>query len=115
MLCCCSSIADCVWSTSEPACHTFQFTSHKSSETAGCQHLACLQTLSFYKIFGYPSGLGALVVKRTALSLLRKRYFGGGAVAASAADDNFYRYVCRPSLWTATPELPGNNGLFVQS
>ena len=52
-----------------------------------------MQTLSFYKIFGYPCGLGALVVKRDVLPLLQKRYFGGGAVAAVAADDNFHRYV----------------------
>ncbi|OAF69691.1 hypothetical protein A3Q56_02526 [Intoshia linei] len=33
---------------------------------------------SFYKIFGYPTGLGALIVHKRAKSLLRKRYFGGG-------------------------------------
>jgi molybdenum cofactor sulfurtransferase len=35
---------------------------------------------SFYKIFGYPSGVGALVARRSALALLRPRYFGGGTV-----------------------------------
>jgi selenocysteine lyase/cysteine desulfurase len=36
--------------------------------------------LSFYKIFGYPSGVGALVARRDALALLRRSYFGGGTV-----------------------------------
>jgi selenocysteine lyase/cysteine desulfurase len=36
--------------------------------------------LSFYKIFGYPSGIGALVARREALAGLRRRYFGGGTV-----------------------------------
>jgi selenocysteine lyase/cysteine desulfurase len=36
--------------------------------------------LSYYKIFGYPTGVGALVVRRTALASLRRSYFGGGTV-----------------------------------
>ncbi len=36
--------------------------------------------LSFYKIFGYPTGVGALVARRDALASLRRRYFGGGTV-----------------------------------
>jgi len=36
--------------------------------------------LSFYKIFGYPTGLGALIARRDALAELRRRYFGGGTV-----------------------------------
>jgi len=36
--------------------------------------------LSFYKIFGYPTGVGALVARRDALAALRRRYFGGGTV-----------------------------------
>nr|CAB3468709.1 unnamed protein product [Digitaria exilis] len=44
---------------------------------------------SFYKIFGYPTGIGALIVKNEAASLLNKTYFGGGTVAASIADIDF--------------------------
>ncbi|KAL6603139.1 hypothetical protein ACP70R_043500 [Stipagrostis hirtigluma subsp. patula] len=44
---------------------------------------------SFYKIFGYPTGLGALIVKNDAASLLNKAYFSGGTVAASIADIDF--------------------------
>jgi selenocysteine lyase/cysteine desulfurase len=36
--------------------------------------------LSFYKMFGYPTGVGALVARREALAALRRRYFGGGTV-----------------------------------
>lgn len=36
--------------------------------------------LSFYKIFGYPTGLGALLVKSSVLDTLDKAYFGGGTV-----------------------------------
>eukprot|EP00798_Chlamydomonas_sp_ICE-L_P001441 gene1441-32815_t len=39
--------------------------------------------LSFYKIFGFPTGLGALVVRKDALSLLQKQYFSGGTVMVS--------------------------------
>jgi selenocysteine lyase/cysteine desulfurase len=36
--------------------------------------------LSFYKIFGYPTGVGALIARHEALRELRRRYFGGGTV-----------------------------------
>lgn len=36
--------------------------------------------VSYYKIFGYPTGIGALVARRDALAALRRRYFGGGSV-----------------------------------
>ena len=36
--------------------------------------------LSYYKIFGYPTGIGALIARRDALADLRRRYFGGGTV-----------------------------------
>uniref|UniRef100_A0A0E0LEI6 Molybdenum cofactor sulfurase n=1 Tax=Oryza punctata TaxID=4537 RepID=A0A0E0LEI6_ORYPU len=44
---------------------------------------------SFYKIFGYPTGLGALIVKNEAANLLNKTYFSGGTIAASIADIDF--------------------------
>ncbi|XP_072962206.1 molybdenum cofactor sulfurase isoform X2 [Typha angustifolia] len=46
---------------------------------------------SFYKIFGYPTGLGALVVRNEAASFLTKTYFSGGTVSASIADIDFIR------------------------
>lgn len=48
--------------------------------------------MSYYKIFGYPTGLGALLVRRGTLALMRKQYFGGGTVAASCAETTFFRY-----------------------
>ena len=36
--------------------------------------------LSFYKLFGYPTGVGALVARTDALATLRRGYFGGGTV-----------------------------------
>jgi selenocysteine lyase/cysteine desulfurase len=36
--------------------------------------------ISYYKLFGYPTGVGALVARREALALLRRRFFGGGTV-----------------------------------
>ncbi|KAI8053734.1 pyridoxal phosphate-dependent transferase [Syncephalis plumigaleata] len=42
-------------------------------------------TLSFYKIFGFPTGLGALIVRKSLLPILRKSYFGGGTVSSVAA------------------------------
>jgi selenocysteine lyase/cysteine desulfurase len=36
--------------------------------------------LSFYKLFGYPTGVGALVVRKDALDRLRRPWFAGGTV-----------------------------------
>ncbi|KAJ6378375.1 hypothetical protein OIU78_028592 [Salix suchowensis] len=47
--------------------------------------------ISFYKLFGYPTGLGALVVQNDAARLMTKTYFSGGTVAASFADIDFVR------------------------
>jgi selenocysteine lyase/cysteine desulfurase len=37
-------------------------------------------TLSFYKMFGYPTGVGALVARREALAALQRPWFAGGTV-----------------------------------
>jgi molybdenum cofactor sulfurtransferase len=39
--------------------------------------------LSFYKMFGYPTGLGALLARRSALRRLRRPWFSGGTVVAA--------------------------------
>ncbi|HET6229525.1 MAG TPA: aminotransferase class V-fold PLP-dependent enzyme [Longimicrobiaceae bacterium] len=36
--------------------------------------------LSFYKMFGYPTGVGALIARREALARLRRPWFAGGTV-----------------------------------
>lgn len=43
--------------------------------------------LSFYKLFGYPTGLGALLVRKEAARQLNKVYFGGGSVDYCTAED----------------------------
>jgi molybdenum cofactor sulfurtransferase len=50
--------------------------------------------LSFYKIFGYPTGLGALIIRNESLKLLNKNtYFGGGSVEyISPYDDSHVEY-----------------------
>ncbi|XP_057988840.1 molybdenum cofactor sulfurase isoform X1 [Hevea brasiliensis] len=47
--------------------------------------------ISFYKLFGYPTGLGALIVRNDAAKILKKNYFSGGTVAASFADVDFVK------------------------
>ncbi|KAH9646375.1 Molybdenum cofactor sulfurase [Citrus sinensis] len=47
--------------------------------------------MSFYKIFGYPTGLGALIMRNDAAKLLKNTYFSGGTVAASIADIDFVK------------------------
>lgn len=47
--------------------------------------------LSFYKMFGYPTGLGALIARRTALAQLRRPWFAGGTITvASVQGDRHY-------------------------
>ena len=36
--------------------------------------------LSFYKIFGYPTGVGCLLAKKTALRKLQRPWFAGGTI-----------------------------------
>ncbi|MDX6422811.1 MAG: molybdenum cofactor sulfurtransferase [Gaiellaceae bacterium] len=40
-------------------------------------------SISFYKMFGYPTGLGALLARRRALGRLRRPWFSGGTVVAA--------------------------------
>ncbi|MEZ5354026.1 MAG: aminotransferase class V-fold PLP-dependent enzyme [Bryobacteraceae bacterium] len=37
-------------------------------------------TISFYKMFGYPTGVGALLIRRSALDVLHRPWFAGGTV-----------------------------------
>jgi len=48
-------------------------------------------TLSFYKMFGYPTGVGALLARRAALEKLRRPWFAGGTITvASVQADRHY-------------------------
>ena len=47
--------------------------------------------LSFYKMFGYPSGIGALIARRSALAKLHRPWFAGGTITvASVQADRYY-------------------------
>ncbi|WP_162150356.1 aminotransferase class V-fold PLP-dependent enzyme [Asticcacaulis sp. AC460] len=58
-------------------------------DAAGCgvsggvslrEHPAEFLAFSFYKLFGLPTGLGALIVRKAALARLRRPWFAGGTV-----------------------------------
>eukprot|EP01026_Neomeris_dumetosa_P051267 TRINITY_DN4507_c0_g1_i3.p1 TRINITY_DN4507_c0_g1~~TRINITY_DN4507_c0_g1_i3.p1 ORF type:complete len:788 (-),score=106.11 TRINITY_DN4507_c0_g1_i3:276-2639(-) len=53
--------------------------------------------ISFYKMFGFPTGLGALILRTDTVDLLRSVYWGGGTVALATSKDNFHVFKCRPS------------------
>jgi selenocysteine lyase/cysteine desulfurase len=52
-------------------------TSPLSLRRTPADFIAC----SFYKMFGYPTGIGALVARRESLARLRRPWFAGGTVA----------------------------------
>ncbi|XP_035791000.1 molybdenum cofactor sulfurase-like [Anopheles albimanus] len=55
------------------------------------RHKPSFVCVSFYKIFGYPTGLGALLVRKDAERYLAgKRYFGGGTVQIAMSGQNFH-------------------------
>ncbi len=46
---------------------------------------------SFYKMFGYPTGVGCLIARKPALAKLRRPWFAGGTITvASVQGDKFY-------------------------
>ncbi|XP_059046054.1 molybdenum cofactor sulfurase [Achroia grisella] len=47
--------------------------------------------LSFYKVFGYPTGLGALLIRNSSADVLNhKKYFGGGTVDIVLSSEDFH-------------------------
>ncbi len=40
--------------------------------------------ISWYKVFGYPTGIGSLVARRAALARLRRPWFAGGAIGVAS-------------------------------
>ena len=47
--------------------------------------------LSFYKMFGYPTGVGCLLARRVTLARLRRPWFAGGTITvASVQGDRYY-------------------------
>jgi len=47
--------------------------------------------VSFYKMFGYPTGIGALIARKAALAKLHRPWFAGGTITvASVQGDKYY-------------------------
>jgi selenocysteine lyase/cysteine desulfurase len=46
--------------------------------------------LSFYKMFGYPTGIGCLIARRATLAKLRRPWFSGGTVWGVSVADDFH-------------------------
>ncbi len=68
--------------------------------------------VSFYKMFGYPTGVGALIARREALEKLRRPWFAGGTITiasvqadkyflakgAQGFEDGTLNYACLPAV-----------------
>ena len=46
--------------------------------------------VSFYKMFGYPTGIGALIARRSALAKLRRPWFAGGTITVASVQADRY-------------------------
>lgn len=49
--------------------------------------------LSFYKLFGYPTGAGALIARRTAIAKLRRPWFAGGTITIASVQGDGWHYL----------------------
>ena len=47
--------------------------------------------LSWYKLFGYPTGVGALLARRDALTRLRRPWFAGGTIRAVSVQGDWHQ------------------------
>ena len=47
--------------------------------------------LSFYKLFGWPTGVGALIARREALAKLERPWFSGGTIVAAFVQRDWYQ------------------------
>src|SRR5262249_6546476 len=77
--------------------------------------------ISLYKMFGYPTGVGALIARRDMLPKLRRSYFGGGTVqfvsvqnrmarkkiGAEAFEDGTPNFLAMPAVAYGLPWLNG--------
>lgn len=61
--------------------------------------------MSFYKIFGYPTGAGCLIARRAALKKLRRPWFSGGTITvASVKGDRHYMQLGPEAFEDGTPD-----------
>ncbi|MFM1932292.1 MAG: hypothetical protein RL226_1595, partial [Bacteroidota bacterium] len=55
------------------------------------KHTPDFVSVSFYKVFGFPTGIGCLLVRKTKFNKLQKRWFAGGTVSLVSVNvDNYY-------------------------
>jgi molybdenum cofactor sulfurtransferase len=78
-------------------------------------------SLSFYKMFGYPTGVGALIARKEALARLHRPWFAGGTIAyasvteprfdlhegAEAFEDGTLNYLALPAIEAGLRRLAG--------
>ena len=48
-------------------------------------------TMSWYKVFGFPTGVGCLLARRDALARLRRPWFSGGTILAASVQGGWHR------------------------
>jgi molybdenum cofactor sulfurtransferase len=61
-------------------------------------------SLSFYKLFGYPTGVGCLLARRSALTRLHRPWFAGGTITvASVRGDRYYLHEGAEAFEDGTP------------
>jgi selenocysteine lyase/cysteine desulfurase len=53
--------------------------------------------LSFYKMFGWPTGVGALLARREALAKLERPWFSGGTIVAAFVQREWYQSAPGPA------------------
>ena len=55
--------------------------------------------LSFYKMFGYPTGVGALLARRTALAKLHRPWFAGGTIEVASVQADSHVLASGEEAW----------------
>ncbi len=62
--------------------------------------------VSFYKVFGYPTGVGALVARHDALARLRRPWFAGGTVDFVSVQNDMHQLRAAPERFEdGTPDF----------
>jgi len=69
-------------------------------------------SISFYKMFGYPTGVGCLLARREALSKLQRPWFAGGTITvASVQGDRYFLAEGASAFEDGTPDYLGIPGV----
>jgi molybdenum cofactor sulfurtransferase len=64
--------------------------------------------VSFYKMFGYPTGIGCLIARKEALEILHRPWFAGGTITvASVQGDKYYLAAGEAAFEEGTPNYLG--------